>query len=677
MARLLALLLAAVLLAPLAHAGESEAERFANTPEALIKREQQYWKRTPLPVPDGIVLEVTGILAVPDHRLLVTTRHGEVWWVDGAYDKVPHPRFTLFASGLHEPLGIENSPKGGYYIAQREEITRVADTDGDGRADLFETVWKIPISGNYHEYAYGPVLGKDGNLRMNLNVAFGAPTQSWVPWRGWMVEVTPDGRMTPIAAGLRSPTSFIETSKGIWIFSENQGEWVGSGYVTQVDPGDFVGHPASLAWSKLAGSKVKTRMEDIPAESDPLYGKPFFEVAKKVPGMKLPAVWFPYTILGISTSGIQEDLTHGKFGPYSSQFYVGDQGQSKVMRMSLEKVKGVWQGAAYSFESGFESGVLRLKWGDNGSLFVGETNRGWGSTGQKEFALERLDWTGETPFEIKEIRATPDGFTVHFSRPADPKTAAKPASYSISGFTYKYWANYGSPSINRLSGPIRRVSLAPDHMSVRIASACLREGYIHEIKIAGVRAADDGTPALHDTAYYTLNRIPAGARTLPPADEAKICVSPVPASASAATPKHPTKVPSDWPDSDGDKTILLGTQPGLKFDTTELTVHAGDRIRLVFHNADDMLHNFVLAKPGQGQAVGQAALSLGLDGTAKNYVPDSDAVLFHTAVLQPGASDTIFFVAPSAPGDYDYICSFPGHYALMHGIFHVIPKGTP
>jgi len=645
----------------------SAAERFAKPQADLVAREETYWRRTPLSVPADIVLEATGILPQPNGRLLVTTRHGEVWWIDGAYGDTPQPKFTRFAAGLHEPLGIIAAPPGGYYIAQRQEITRLVDTDGDGRADLFETVCKLPISGSYHEFAFGPILAPNGNLRITLNVAFGGATQAPAPWRGWMMEVTPDGQMTPVAAGLRSPCGFILTSRGDWFYAENQGEWVGSGRVTNLEPGDFAGHPASLAWSQLPGSTVKLRPDDIKD-----FEQPMPDVAKKLPGLKLPAVWFPHTILGISTSGIVEDLTGGKFGPFAGQFFVGDQGQSKVMRMTLEKVKGVWQGASYSFREGFDCGIIRLAFGEGGAMFAGETARGWGSVGPKQQGLERLQWTGRVPFEIQEIRAQPDGFVLQFTAPVDRASAENPASYSVAGFTYLYHKTYGSAPVNRLSCPLRKIVVAPDGRSVRLAGVCLREGYIHEIKASGVRAAGGGEPLLHATAYYTLNRIPDGDRIIPvDPNEAELCVAPVPPAANANTKKHPSKVPSDWSGDDGDKTILLGTLPGLKFDITELTARPGSHVRLVFRNADDMLHNFVLCAPGRGQAVGAAALALGLDGAAHNYVPETDDVLYHTALTLPGTTDTIFFTAPTTPGNYDFICSFPGHATSMKGVLRV------
>lgn len=174
-----------------------------------------------------------------------------------------------------------------------------------------------------------------------------------------MVEITPDGQLIPIAAGLRSPCGFTVSSQGDWFFTDNQGEWVGSGRITHVEPGDFTGHPAGLSSSKLAGSTVKLRPEDIPSTGEPMH-----EVAQRIPGIKPPAVWLPHTILGISNAGIIEDLSGGKFGPFAGQFFVGDQGQSKVVRVTMEKVKGVWQGAAYAFREGFECGIIRLALGE-------------------------------------------------------------------------------------------------------------------------------------------------------------------------------------------------------------------------------------------------------------------------------------------------------------------------
>jgi azurin len=92
----------------------------------------------------------------------------------------------------------------------------------------------------------------------------------------------------------------------------------------------------------------------------------------------------------------------------------------------------------------------------------------------------------------------------------------------------------------------------------------------------------------------------------------------------------------------------------------------------VFNNNDDMLHNCVITKPGLADAVGDAALKLNLNGPKLNYVPITGNVLYHTNILQPETTEAIYFTAPSEPGDYQYICSFPGHASLMRGTIKVV-----
>lgn len=651
----------------------SAEERFAKPSDELVARESLYWERTPIPVPDDIVLESSGIFALPDKTLLVTTRRGEIWHIEGAYEDDPDPTYTLFAQGLHEPLGIAEAPGGGYYVAQRPEVTHIEDTNGDGHADSFRTVARIPLSGSYHEYAFGPVMGPDGNLRVTLNVAFGAATQSPVPWRGWMIEITPDGQVTPVAAGLRSPAGFTVSQDGLWLFSENQGEWVGSGRVTQVDPGDFAGHVASLEWTREPGSTVALRPGDIPDSGEPMH-----EVATRIPGIKPPAVWLPHTIHGISNAGLIEDLTEGAFGPFAGQFYVSDQGQSKIIRMSLEQVKGVWQGASYAFREGFQAGIIRLRMGPDATLWAGQTARGWGSVGSESEGLERLTWTGKTPFEILEVTAENDGFLLTFTEPVDIDTAADPNSYQVSSFTYKYHSMYGSPPVDVAPHTIAEIEVAEDGLSARLALPKLREGYVHEIKAIGVRSASKGETLLHETAYYTLNRIPYGERIIPFGMAEEMAheghhdhssmgrLTPGPGG-----PKNLSSPPDSWNGAGPDVVMSIGTKPGLQFDETLLTVKAGSRVEFTFNNVDDMMHNFVLCFPGTGQAVGTEAMTMGITGESKNFVPDSDSVIAHTKILHPETSETIYFTAPEEPGDYDYVCTFPGHVVLMKGILRV------
>src|SRR5690606_32244389 len=132
---------------------------------------------------------------------------------------------------------------------------------------------------------------------------------------------------------------------------------------------------------------------------DPQSGSRFHIEAKKIPEYHPPVILFPYSKMGQSAAGIACDLSGGKFGPFAKQLFVADQTHSTVMRCSLEKVNGRYQGACFPFRQGFQSGRLALELTKGGSLFVGGTNRGWGSRGTKPYSLERLVWTGKVPFE--------------------------------------------------------------------------------------------------------------------------------------------------------------------------------------------------------------------------------------------------------------------------------------
>lgn len=484
--------------------------------------------------------------------------------------------------------------------------------------------------------------------------------------------------MTPVAAGLRSPAGYGFNPEGDIFYTENQGDWVGSGRITHLEKGDFAGNAEGLKWSGLPGSPVKLKPEDIPST-----GRPLYDIANEVKGLKPPAIWLPHGIFGISTSGFVYDSTKGKFGPFENQLLVGDQGQSKIMRVALEKVKGQYQGVVFGFREGFSSGILRLTWGNDGSLFAGMTSRGWSSTGQQLYSIQRLAWTGKIPFEMKTVRAMPDGFEIEYTMPVDTALASNPNSYKVTGFNYKYHSTYGSPVINAKQCPVRGVVLSKDGLKARLVVDSLRLGYIHEIVAENIKAAN-GKPLLHHTGYYTLNAIPDGEKLkiafVPPKHVHAAMAKPVekktsqpkPASTSASKTlaKRTIKKPASW--GAPDHTITMGTKTGLKFSMEQFQVKAGSKVQVIFNNNDDMLHNFVVVIQGSAIQVGEAAMKLGLKGEEKNYVPDTPKVLYHTNILQPHTSESIFFIAPDKPGDYTFVCTIPGHFYSMQGTMKVV-----
>lgn len=140
----------------------------------------------------------------------------------------------------------------------------------------------------------------------------------------------------------------------------------------------------------------------------------------------------------------------------------------------------------------------------SGSLFVGGTNRGWGSRGPKEFAVERLDWTGKIPLEIKTMRLTKNGFRLTFTKPIDPKTVSDLANYEMKTYTYIYREQYGSPEVDETKPTIKKAGLSEDKLSLDLEVDGLQVGHVHELHLKNITSTD-GESILHPDAYYTLN----------------------------------------------------------------------------------------------------------------------------------------------------------------------------
>lgn len=472
------------------------------------------WK----PSPDGLPLEISGMEFLPDSRLAVAIRKGEVWFIDGVYDEPPvNLRYHRFASALHEPLGLLMH-RGDLYTAQRTELTRLQDLDGDEVADSYLTVAKgWGVTGNYHEYAFGPELDGQGNLWITLNLGMGltpaqkARTVQDAPfgyrqgkWRGWGMKLTPEGKWQAACAGMRSPSGIGVNRHGDAFYTDQQGNWVATNSLHHLRDGAFFHHAEALASMDQDGAMVSD-IEEVPN------GLPLPAAIAKFPELCPPAIWFPYKKVGQSATDIVMDNSGGKFGPFDGQLFVGEFTQAAMNRVFLEKVNGQYQGACFPFRLGFASAVLRLIQGADGSMFAGLSNRGWSSLGSASYGLQRLVWTGKTPFEIKEMRASPDGFELVFTKPVNQSSAADVRSYSMKSYTYLYHSNYGSDEIQAKALGIKEATVSGDGLRVRLRVEGLRPLFVHELVADGVRD-QEGSGLLHTEAYYTLNNIPTSPR---------------------------------------------------------------------------------------------------------------------------------------------------------------------
>jgi len=477
---------------------------------AADAQESDYYKITTFDTPKETALEVSSIELLPGGKLALGTRRGEIWTVSNATGDPSKVQYQLFASGQHEILGLAWKD-GWLYETNRYEVAKLKDDDGDGRADEFLTVCdKWGVSGDYHEYAFGSRFDKNGDLWVMLCLT-GSFTSN-IEFRGWAMRVKPDGTLVPTCSGIRSPGGVGFDADGELYMTDNQGPWRGPCDLLHLVPGTFQGHPGGNKWYDIAPNMGPRPVDPIPEAFDSKNGGKdpdrIEAERKRIKEFVPPAIQIPYSKMGNSSSFVVCDLSNGKFGPFQKQLFIADQSHSIVSRAYLEEVNGVKQGAVFPFLKGLKSGPIGGRMNDDGQLFTGGSDRGWGAKGGKPFSFERVDWTGKVPFEVREMRAKPDGFELTFTQPVDPKTAADLASYSARDFTYAYRAQYGGPEVDEVIPKLTKAVVGADHQSVRLTFDQIIKGDIHELHFDGVRSAD-GKPVLHPVGYYTLNEIPA------------------------------------------------------------------------------------------------------------------------------------------------------------------------
>jgi glucose/arabinose dehydrogenase len=445
--------------------------------------------------------QIDGMAFLPDGRLVVCQPSGEIFFYD-----LTKKKWHLFAEGLHNPLGISVISNSELVISQRPELTRVRDTDGDGKADDFEALSDdFGMSGNYHEFHFTPVRDQDGAFYFSLGTGSsgngiraivrgkfderGRPGRmhASTPYRGCVLKRTPDGKTVPWAYGLRTPNGLGMDLEGNLFVTDNQGDWVGTSKLFHIKPGRFYGHAASLAWKK--------GFTGAPLDHSPV------ELAKL---RTRAAVVFPHGTMANSPTKILAVTPEAKFGAFAGQLLVGEMNRPRIMRVMLEKVGGELQGACVPFIDGapLRSGCNRMAWAPDGSLYVGHTKHTWaGNEG-----IQRVEWNGKTPFEGQTMELLNNGFRFRFTQPVDRTIARRKETWPFTRYYFQYTSSYGSPRHDEVPVEIESIDISPDGMVVDLYLGELKAWHIHEVNIQKLQSAA-GVPLANSYFVYTLNRL--------------------------------------------------------------------------------------------------------------------------------------------------------------------------
>lgn len=580
----------------------------------------------PFDNPYGTLFFVSGHDFFSDGSAAICTMTGEVWLVRGIDEKLEKLRWKRFATGLHQPLGLK-IVKDKVHVLGRDQITRLHDLNGDDEADFYECVTNAQeTSPGGHDYITGLEMDDAGRF-------YTASGNQGI------IRIT-DDKVDVLATGFRNPNGLALSPDGKFITtSVQEGDWTPSSSICQVELGVNEGSHFGAGGPKK-GQAPEPPLMYLPRGEDNSSGGQCFVTGQPWAALK--------------GNG---NLTH--FSPGTGTGWL-------VMR---QQVASRWQGAAVriagSFDSGAQTGRFHPK---DGQLYV-TGMQGWGCYTPLDGCFQRVRYTGGSTAVPIAFEACENGVMLRFDRALDQATAAKTACHFAQCWNYNYSAAYGSPEMSV------RYADTVGHDPLEIQSAqVLEDGKALFLEIPQLVPAS----MIHLRVSVSAERahdVFLTAHALAPAFTGfsgyeKIAKTWTP---PAKGPTATTSKPNPWAHGERGREIIVDAALGLQFVQKQLTAKPGEKISLTFKNPDVVPHNWLLARPGSLQKLGDQVNLMITDpkGLAKHYVPDSPDVLVYTDMTNPKEEFAIHFEAPKEKGDYPYLCTFPGHWMVMNGVLKV------
>ncbi|WP_197440293.1 TIM barrel protein [Polystyrenella longa] len=583
---------------------------------------------------------------LPDGRALVCTMQGDVWLADGFMNGGTTAKWKRFASGLHHALGLVVHD-GAMYVQGRDQITRLYDHNHDGEADQYECFSSAYTTSNAgHDF----ICGLQRDSAGNFYTASG---------NQGLLRISPDGEQVEVlATGFRNPDGLGLTPEGLLTVPCSEGEWT----------------PASMI---CAVNSKQTATESAP---NPV---PFFGYRKQAnadqPLEVPPALPLVYLPRGLdNSSGGQTYIDSQKWGPLEGEMIHFSYGTGSHFLLLRDEVNGQLQGGIVPLPGEFLSGAHRGRFHPlDGQLYVtGMT--GWGCYALQDGCFQRVRYTNKPVNLPKRFHVFENGILIEFTSEIDREIAENTKSHLAQCWNYRYSQAYGSPEYS------------PSHFGTKghdvleIASAhVLAEEKLLFLEIPELQPVNQLQLRMHVNEqtqepadgldlFLTVHQLDEPFTKFSGYEPRKktIAAHPILFDLTLSTKKITNPWEQPVPNA---RQIVLRTGKNLSYETRSLSAKAGEMLELKLVNPDVVPHNWALVEPGALKEVGEMANRLIADPEAviRQYIPESERVLVYTDVVSPQEEMSIFFRAPETPGNYPFLCTFPGHWMVMNGMLTV------
>jgi len=436
-----------------------------------------------------------------DGTLVFSSLAGRVWLARDSDGDQLEDQITVFSDGFSAPFGVA-AGKDYLDVIHKTALVRLFDDDRDGRADrIINLASGWGHTADYHDWSVGLPRDEQGNYYVATACQQDDRLAAAARWRGMVLKLVPREptredphhyTIEPVSHGHRFPMGLARNRRGDLFVTDNQGNY---------NPFNELNHVVSgLHYGFI----------------NMIERKPGFKPLLTSPAVDIPHPW-TRSVNGIcfleTPAGLVRGEGEGVFGPFEGHLIGCEYDTRRLIRMSLQRVGDVVQGAAYPFSRENPSvgpsllGPLAASVSPRGDLYVGcIQDSGWGGGNNQGTLVRMRPRLEQLPVGIAEVLATSEGFVIHFTVPVHAAIAADERNYSISSYTRRSTLIYGGPDEERRTEIIRSVEVSSDARQVTLGVAPLRAGFVYELRLNNLSGGDHMFfPA---EAYYTMRRIP-------------------------------------------------------------------------------------------------------------------------------------------------------------------------
>ncbi|MCF6314593.1 MAG: c-type cytochrome [Verrucomicrobiales bacterium] len=434
----------------------------------------------PLPVPNrwkrNVRIGALGFFS--DGRMAVASFDGDVWLVSGAKGDMEQVKWKRYASGLHEPQGLQ-VVDDVVYVSDRNGIVRLHDEDGDGQVDFYENFSNVVAqSAETREFAMD-LAAKPGG---GFIVAKGGQVGTTIgKYNGSVIEISADGRSFKVLGrGLRQPYIGCDPVSGMVTASDQQGNWVPATPLHVIEKANHYGFLPEVLKKPVHPKKITP-----------------------------PAVWLPHFV---NQSGASQVWTRkAKMGPLNDSLIHIGYSRPEIFKIYIDdQPGGPRQGAVSSVVSGFSSATMKGAVNPEDGLLFTCGFKIWGTVAGDVSGLHRVRYTGAPSYVPTEVRSSDKGILLRFDVELERDIATSLFSYTVDSWHYIRTKDYGSGNYKKNGEPgqdgmpVANVYLSEDRKAVFLAIPEMKP--VQSMAVTYRVAAKSDLPMIR-SAYLTVHAL--------------------------------------------------------------------------------------------------------------------------------------------------------------------------